>query len=415
MPQQRPDARFKNDILYVFWPREVQLIKAWPDLSAVRKHDRGVRWLTFEPDYPLIRPYRRRRRPKPSDRPAPSQLELPLGLPPVQAWPNAAERRKRAFDGFRFACPRPIARRVEPFRTEHLPLLRLLEVLGAAGDLLDSSPALGFCLALAMRDSLDNRRRHGVDPTSAAAIAAGKQTDIMARLGLPSTRRAARALARVRPESMTRQLLPTLSRLLADEEALKLLSHLPALPVGVLSLVADLQMRGLVAPALLEQVSAEPRERHFPFTARQLGDVLQMAETLGVDLSRRRFRERGRISALHDELARDYVRLHDHRLTGCRFPRPPIPGTDAIQPLRSPRALIDEGRIQDNCVASYSEQVADGDTFIYRVLRPERATLSLVRVPGGEWQIDELLRAHNRPVSAATRRAVQLWLDGYRL
>jgi hypothetical protein len=38
-----------------------------------------------------------------------------------------------------------------------------------------------------------------------------------------------------------------------------------------------------------------------------------------------------------------------------------------------------------------------------------------VRWPGGRWQIGELLRAGNHPVSAVTRRAVEAWLETHRL
>ena len=70
---------------------------------------------------------------------------------------------------------------------------------------------------------------------------------------------------------------------------------------------------------------------------------------------------------------------------------------------------------QHNCVAGYAERVAGGDTYIYRVLAPQRATLSLVRWSGGGWPIGELLRAGNSPVSAATRRSVREWLENSRL
>jgi hypothetical protein len=43
MPDPRPDARFTHETLYVFRPGEVQLIKAWPDLTSVRKRDSGTR------------------------------------------------------------------------------------------------------------------------------------------------------------------------------------------------------------------------------------------------------------------------------------------------------------------------------------------------------------------------------------
>jgi hypothetical protein len=92
-----------------------------------------------------------------------------------------------------------------------------------------------------------------------------------------------------------------------------------------------------------------------------------------------------------------------------------VPGTAHIVPLRAPQALVEEGRKQHNCVAGYAERVAGGDTYIYRVLAPQRATLSLVRWPGGGWQIGELLQVGNQPVSAATRRLVQGWLDASRL
>lgn len=145
MPDTRPDARFKHETLYVFKPGEVQLIKAWPDLTSVRKRDSGTRWLPFAPDYPLIRPYRPKRNPRTA--PAePLQLALPLADGPddgactPKPQQSTAERRRRAFHGFRFACPKPVARRVEPFRGDHLELLRLLLALGSADDLLDSNP-----------------------------------------------------------------------------------------------------------------------------------------------------------------------------------------------------------------------------------------------------------------------------------
>jgi hypothetical protein len=413
MSVSRLDARFKDGTLYVFTPQDVQLIRAWPDLGAVRKPEGEARWRPFVPDYPLIRPYRARRRPRPA---ATGQLELALPVPdgvggesgPRRPPPSPAERRRRAFHGFRFACPKPAARRVEPFRAEHLALLGLLRVLGSGGDLLDVNPGLGFCLAVALAGG------NGPDERRARDLAGRRQPEMMAALGLPGSKRACRALSKVLAPSMSRELLARLPRLLADEPALKLLGHLPSLGIGVLSLTMDAELRALVTPALLDEVQADPRETHFPFVSRQLGDALQMAEALGVDLTRRRFRSRARIREVHDDLARDYLRLHDARLAAFRFPHPPIPGSGDIVPLRAPRALIEEGRQQNNCVATYAEGVAGGGIFVYRVLRPQRATLSLERV-SGRWQVGELLRAHNQPASAATWRAVERWLDGYRL
>jgi hypothetical protein len=422
MPAARLDARFSNGTLYVFSERETQLIRGWPDLDAVRKHDGMAQWLRFEPDSPLIRPYRPRRKParrKPSGSGAgPEQLSLALELPadappPPRPTLTPAQRRRRAFDAFRFSCPKSVARRIEPFRGDHLPLLRLARALGSHGDLLDSNPALGYCLAIAHRDLLASRRPQR-EPHLAHLIGR-KQAELMDRLGLPSSKRAVKAMGKIHPASMSRGLAGGLKRLLADDAALAIIGHLPALNLGVLELLLDPQLRTLAAPVLFEAVVAEPRETYFPFTARRLADIRRMAEALGVDVSRRRFRERGRIDALFEDLTRDYLRLEDGALQSCRFPLPPFPGTDDILPLRAPRALVEEGRRQHNCVAGYAPRVAEGDTFIYRVLRPQRATLSLVRWPGGGWQIGELFLAGNYPVGAATRRAVADWLASHRL
>jgi hypothetical protein len=410
MPAATTDARFKDQTLYVFRPRETQLIKAWPDLTAVRKHDRGQFWRPFEPDYPLIRPYRPPRKPKRGKNSA--QLTLALDEPEQPATvqrlpPSPAERRRRAFDRFRFSCPKPVARRVEPFRSDHLPLLRLLYRRADLGDLFDMNPALGFCLAVADRIG----SRFVADTDAAARVATLKQTEIMAQLGFPDSRRAARIMAKVRPASMSREAAVALRRSLGEESALRLFGHLPALNSGVLALVNDAALRPLVTPRLLEEVQAEPRETYFPFTAQQLVDCLEMAQALNLDLSRRRFSDRARIATLHEELAVDFLRLQRHRETGRdRFPSPPLPGNSDIVPLRSPEALIMEGHTQHNCVGTYVDKVAKGGIYIYRVLAPERATLSIVRLPGRPWQIGELLLAHNRAVSPETRAAVEHWL-----
>ena len=71
--------------------------------------------------------------------------------------------------------------------------------------------------------------------------------------------------------------------------------------------------------------------------------------------------------------------------------------------------LLDEGRCQHNCVVSYAGRVAKGKVAIYRVLEPERATLSLVR-RRDLWHIEQLKGPCNHPVKAKTRQAVRAWI-----
>ena len=92
------------------------------------------------------------------------------------------------------------------------------------------------------------------------------------------------------------------------------------------------------------------------------------------------------------------------------FHEPPVPGTVDIVPLTDAGQLLEEAREQRNCVGGYASRVAGGKVFIYRVLRPERATLSLHLGTDGEWELGQLLRACNQKVAPATAIADQRWL-----
>ena len=98
------------------------------------------------------------------------------------------------------------------------------------------------------------------------------------------------------------------------------------------------------------------------------------------------------------------------------MPLPPMPGIeDRIVPLRSKTELLAEGRIQRNCVASYADRVVAGECYIYRVLHPNRATLSVSLQSAGNWEISELQASCNRPVDHITWKYVNEWLDLYHI
>ena len=105
-----------------------------------------------------------------------------------------------------------------------------------------------------------------------------------------------------------------------------------------------------------------------------------------------------------------HMRMRTRTFREAGFPPPPVAGTDGIIPLTDPGQLVEEGRQQHNCVGGYAERVTAGEVFVYCVLLPERATLSIRPAADGGWEIAQLLRACNQPVSAATAVTVQLWL-----
>lgn len=96
------------------------------------------------------------------------------------------------------------------------------------------------------------------------------------------------------------------------------------------------------------------------------------------------------------------------------FPPPPIPGTAHIIPLTSFEALEEEASQQNNCLGSnpdYASKVLSGSLYIYRVLVPERHTLSIVKMGRNCWRISELRRWKNMGPIGNTEVAVQRWLD----
>ena len=102
------------------------------------------------------------------------------------------------------------------------------------------------------------------------------------------------------------------------------------------------------------------------------------------------------------------------RKYGPWYPRPPVPGSEHIRPVTHRNALLQEGRIQKNCVVARQQSVMDGKTYVYRVLRPERATLEIARCYDGSWAVKELRASCNREVNRVTRLAVEKWLSLHR-
>ena len=94
------------------------------------------------------------------------------------------------------------------------------------------------------------------------------------------------------------------------------------------------------------------------------------------------------------------------------YPKPPIEATEWIQPILTRRALQNEGREMQHCVASYDDSVADGNCYIYRFLGEQRATIELKRF-NGIWYLGQILGKENSPATDETRQVVEAWFAQY--
>lgn len=428
-----PGFRFKDNKLYIFTDEQIMLICGWPEPSAVCKFDGDGYWDRFEPTFRLVKPYRRSRSaakksPAPEARaqqPAPKRLVQPLLFDALPEDPSASEpkpdpkpkapplkvQRKRAFDSFRFALPKEVANHLQRYQAHQWPPLLLLAHGGkAALDLFESNSVLAFLVAHSER--VQGRHQTGI-ADSALWMVNKRQRDILARLGFPDSNSAVKTLRKTVPEAINPENAAGLRRALAVAETAKLLSHLTRINAGVLGLIADARIRPCITPKLLEEVAAERRQTYRAFTAGVLTHAWELLTAMRPDAQPPSFRSVVEVEDVHDRLAEEYCEWNQLRAEKGLFPPPPIPGTKNIRPLLHPTELKEEGRQQHNCVASYANDVVRGRTYIYRVLTPQHATLSIVRGPGGDWEIEQLKGPCNQAVQKTTRQAVRDWLARY--
>jgi hypothetical protein len=414
-----PQYCFKDGKLLIFSGGEVMVIRGWPVPTAVRKVD--GRWVSFWPEYRLVSPYRPARK-KVSDesaahQDAPGQLMFSFSAGEAKAKPAVkltqrsldAIRRKRALNGFRFSLPKEVARAIEPFRSHQWPMLVLLAHDPTSLDLAESNPALAYAIALHLNGDLQR-----INATKPGTM---KQRDLLAMLGVPPSKSLVNLFHKITPESIDGQnlfsLLPALSS--PADEAQKLLAHAPKINLGVMQLALDARVRQAVTPALVAEVAADPKEKYRASVAQLLADTLAMDQELGSLITNPKFSAIERLREVHEETAESFQLLRRLKESMGPLPLPPLPGIeDAICPLRTQHELVAEGIAQHNCVANYAYRVTAGECFIYMVLQPERATLSIERGPDRQWHIGELKAACNMTVRPPTRAFVREWLDRYR-
>lgn len=100
----------------------------------------------------------------------------------------------------------------------------------------------------------------------------------------------------------------------------------------------------------------------------------------------------------------------DIKIKDVDYPVPPIVGTEHIIPLTHSRELIREGKKQHHCVAMYHRLILKGTCYIYKVIKPERATLEIRITPNGKYHIAQLKLDKNEEPSMDTKEAVLQWL-----
>lgn len=401
------NVEFRNGELCIRYDREHYRIRAWPGPQAFTSEE-GREWKRCWPEfrfveYPALKKKARTVR-------SVRQLELGLDLPPVEP----PQTRAGAYERLRQTIPFPYAMALAPFQSCQWNPLVFLNFNRDFYDLLKSSPSLAYYLANDRDVSLRiYRERQSFLPK----LIETKQVDLLDYVGLGCTKQMVGIVKKIRPESADMDNVRELQKVRRIPEALKALSHLESINMGVLALVAegDRIMRYLT-PTFLSDVSQE-RPSHYSTAIYGLfSECQRMHRLLNPQRPFPRMASLAKFREFYDELAALLTNPHGGGLPSSweDLPPPPIQDSEAIQAIQTHRGLWDEGRLQHNCVATYVKRVTSGYIYIYRVLKPQRATLAIAR-NRDRWHIDELRGPCNQPVDQATSNAVKVWLDRHQL
>lgn len=394
-------AAYRNGKLYEFTRDCVIIMKGWPEMRAWQ-------WTGIH-----ARPWRHvRPRLKHISLREMGHMEDPDLHPPEpngqMLFPFAYSYTGiQAHRAFWWKVPKPYRHLVMPFRDRRWHMLVLLARCPGAEDLAVGNPALAFCLA-------SNWLFHKPAPShplrAARAMVYKKQRWILEWLGFPATESVRQILRRVPPESMTAQFLMTLGMALCEPRWTRRFSFIERINEDVFRTLTDFEGGPQIDFALVEEISHHrPSDAH-PAIAYRIQDIRRMCDGLGRKVPR--LRSIAQINEMHDDLA--FAMNLKRADQGGPLPPPPIPGISGeIEPLESSQAILQEGRQQQHCVGGYVACVQDGEAYIYRMLKPERATLAISRGPRG-WSLREIHGLRNADVRPDSYQAALDWLNGWR-
>ena len=330
----------------------------------------------------------------------PTDLWLLVVLPSQ----GACTTRNTDVNAFLRGIPGDIKALVRPYQFGQCVLLRSLASLAQTADLAKSNPNLLWLIAAA---GYDGR----VQPSEIGRLCVTKQTDVLRELTGIGSKAQVKLLRKIKAVEGSLTEARDLHAALCDPGILEVVRHLPEVPLPLLGLLAfhgALSREEFVAPMAAKLTDAMKRLEALDAVCERLAGLALTTPAPTLQDVRDTLDPPAR--PVRPARAPRRVRAPPPELVWQRdFPPPPVPGSDTIVPITTVKELHAEGVRQRNCVFNYAAAVQSGDTYIYRVLAPQRATLA-IRLTTVVPEVAELKLRSNRPPSAATVQAVHLWL-----
>jgi hypothetical protein len=288
-----------------------------------------------------------------------------------------------------------------------LLVLQLLALHHEIADLADSNVNLLWLLVLAAYEGR-------LPPSSFVSLCRRKQVDVVAELTGRGAKAHVKFLRKVQLADGSLSEARTIQSALFEPRILESVRHLPAIPVRLLSLLtryprlASDAFIPLIAAKLAEPEGDDP-DKLFSLHQRLTG-LGRVATTLRVEQVREALA--GPVVAEVLREARPAARASTRDIPELAleetFPSPPLPGSSDIVPITTFSALREEAETQRNCVLGYAGSVRNREAYLYRVLRPERATVE-VTCQDGVWALGQVKLARNVEPGRKTVLLVKRW------
>ena len=333
-----------------------------------------------------------------------------LLLPDLSKYLNMECGREMAYARLHDSVPKPVRDRVALVASRRWHLYQLLVRSPAAADLFDSNPALCCMLAShwAFRAAPVTHAAR-----SARRLAKRTRTAILDALGLPPLPTVERIMRVIPAQDATVKQMFYFRRAVADERVRRKMAHLPVLNHYLLRTLCDPAYEPLLAPSFLAEWAAkicDPEQR----VNWRSSDTVLFAELQDYARLARIWRGKAELPPLrsiaslrrrHDRLVRTLMLERARSEPNIGFPAAPFPGNEDVQPIADYHELVRESDEMRHCGFCYRDQILKGEYAMYRALKPERATVGLVRATDG-WRVHQVRGRCNRPVAADSADAI---------
>ncbi len=311
---------------------------------------------------------------------------------------------------WREQIPDIIVERLTIYRGNAFGVLNICSRYSYANELFANNPKLFWLTFMTAQKNNWNERQF-------VKVCSLKQTEILKAINLPAKKSALKLLHKIEAQRYAKREYQLIIKLFSLD--FECLNHRATLSMALIQFI--IQYPDLIHSKLINQWEGN----EIKTLKEYIQDIERIVRPMELDknaifLQLCHCHNLKGVQRLHDKLLvqlnKQMVSFNKQRNEPIiNFPAPPLTGNQYIIPIITQQQLQLEGQLQQHCVAGYDVEIVQGSYYIYQILAPERATLSL-KIQNSlsgklRLRIDQLKGYRNKQVGKETREAVLHWFN----